>query len=200
MRMHAYRQSSPARRGLLRALLRASVALAGTTARPTRLVTVLAMSAQAAVSPAQASPPPGAAPTVAQGAGPFWTPLLAGAQRGEVTVVLFSVQGCAFCEAVRREQLQPLARAGIPGYRSVDLDLADARPFRDARGHPARDASPQALARRLDVRLAPTVVFLGPDGTELAERLVGYGSRDFYGAYLESRIAQSRERLASMPR
>jgi hypothetical protein len=38
--------------------------------------------------------------------------------------------------------------------------------------------------------MAPTVLFMGPEG-EIAERLVGYGSPDFYGAYLEQRIAQA---------
>ena len=46
-------------------------------------------------------------------------------------------------------------------------------------------------------RLAPTVVFLAPDGTELAERLIGYPSADFYGAYLEQRLEQARARLGA---
>lgn len=178
--MHAYRQSPFARRRVLRAGIGLASALAapGLAAAPA--------GAMATGGTASASP-----------AGAFWTPLQEGARRGEVTVVLFSLQGCGLCEAVRREQLQPLARARLPGYRSVDLDLADARAFADARRHPERDASSQAMARRLDIRVAPTLVFLGPAGEELAERLVGYGSRDFYGAYLEARIAQARERLAA---
>lgn len=181
--MHAYRQSPRTRRRVLHA----GVGLAW------------ALAAQALATEGPAVAPVGGT-VAASPAGAFWTPLQEGARRGEVTVVLFSLQGCGLCEAVRREQLQPLARARLPGYRSVDLDLADARAFADARRHPERDASSQALARRLDVRVAPTLVFLGPAGEELAERLVGYGSRDFYGAYLEARIAQARERLAAPKR
>ena len=115
-----------------------------------------------------------------------------------VVVALFSLPGCPFCEALRRDQLRHLAREqAAQRVRVVEYDLTDRRPFvRPAARAPA-PASPAALAVRLDVRLAPTVAFIGPDGTEIAERLVGYSSPDFYGAYLEQRIAQAHERLGA---
>lgn len=62
----------------------------------------------------------------------------------------------------------------------------------------AKDAdhapSPAALARSFGIRVAPTVVFLANGGGEVAERLVGYNSPDFYGAYLDRRIASALER------
>jgi thioredoxin-related protein len=115
-------------------------------------------------------------------------------------VVLFSREGCGWCEAIRREQLGHLAReAQARGVLVVEFDLADARAFRppasNERGEGwASEDSPAALARRLGIRVAPTVAFLGRGG-ELAERLVGYGSPDFYGAYLDERIAQARSAI-----
>jgi hypothetical protein len=50
----------------------------------------------------------------------------------------------------------------------------------------------------MGVRFAPTVAFLGPDG-ELAERLLGYQSADFYGAYLDDRIAEAAAKLKKQP-
>ena len=44
-------------------------------------------------------------------------------------------------------------------------------------------------------RFTPTVLFLGPDGKELAERLVGIAVPDFYGEYLDERLRQARARL-----
>lgn len=128
-----------------------------------------------------------------------------------VVVVLFSLEGCAYCAAIRSDQLRHLAReARARNLRVVEYGIDDRRAFRDAdegAGAPASatlpaasaglPASPAELAARLGVRVAPTVAFLGPDGSELAERLVGYSSPDFYGAYLERRIATARERLAS---
>lgn len=126
------------------------------------------------------------------------------ARDGSVVVVLFSLEGCAYCAAIRSDQLRHLAReARASNLRVVEYRINDRRAFRDVAeraGEPASDtlpASPAELADRLGIRVAPTVAFLGPDGGELAERLVGYSSPDFYGAYLERRIATARERLAS---
>jgi hypothetical protein len=48
--------------------------------------------------------------------------------------------------------------------------------------------------QRYRITMVPTVLFLGPQG-EIAERLIGYGSRDFYGAYLNERIANAKKKL-----
>lgn len=132
------------------------------------------------------------------------------ARDGSVVVALFSLEGCAYCAAIRSDQLRHLAReAGERNLRVVEYEINDRRAFSDNGGRSdesasapssaslASPASPADLADRLGVRVAPTVVFLGPDGDELAERLVGYSSPDFYGAYLERRVATARERLAS---
>lgn len=115
-----------------------------------------------------------------------------------VIVALFSLPGCPFCEAIRRDQLRHLAREqAAQRVRVVEYDLTDRRPFGGPAARSPAPDSPAALAASLDVRLAPTVAFIGPDGREIAERLVGYSSPDFYGAYLEQRIAQAHERLGA---
>ena len=115
-----------------------------------------------------------------------------------VVVALFSLPGCPFCEAIRRDQLRHLAREqATQRVRVVEYDLTDRRPFAGPAARTPAPDSPAALAASLDVRLAPTVAFIGPDGKEIAERLVGYSSPDFYGAYLEQRIAQAHERLGA---
>jgi len=48
------------------------------------------------------------------------------------------------------------------------------------------------FARSRGIRLYPIVAFFAPDGSETAERLVGFRSPDFYGAYLDRRIEASR--------
>jgi hypothetical protein len=49
------------------------------------------------------------------------------------------------------------------------------------------------------VKIAPTLVFLGPDG-EIAERLVGYGSPDFFSAYLDDRIDAAKRAIGGARR
>jgi len=122
---------------------------------------------------------------------------------GEPVVAMFSRVDCPWCEVLRREQLVHLAReAGTRRVQVVEFDLADARAFSERPGAPAaadgsawwEAASPAALGRALNIRVTPTVAFFGPSG-ELTERLVGYPSRDFYGAYLDERIRLAQEAL-----
>ncbi len=125
--------------------------------------------------------------------------LLAAAERdGRPVVALFSLAGCGFCDAVRRDQLAHLARdAAERGVRVVEFDIGDHRPFDAAPAGAtplAGAASPARLASALGVRVAPTVAFLSARG-ELAPPLVGYASPDFYGAYLDDRIDQARAAL-----
>lgn len=47
--------------------------------------------------------------------------------------------------------------------------------------------------------MAPTVLFLGPRGEELAERLVGVAVEEMYGDFLQARLQEARTKLAKMP-
>lgn len=120
-------------------------------------------------------------------------------------VLMFSLPGCPWCDALRREHLNGLAaRQESLQIRFIELDMSERRRFlKDSGSEPVNSAggtawwqaaSPADCARALRVRMAPTVLFMGPEG-EVAERLIGYGSPDFYGAYLEQRIVQARTRL-----
>jgi len=55
--------------------------------------------------------------------------------------------------------------------------------------------TPAEQARNWKARFTPTVLFFGPDGRELAERLVGIAVPDFYGEYLEARLVEARRKL-----
>lgn len=118
-----------------------------------------------------------------------WKAVLAESRAtGRPIVLMFSSVGCAWCELVRRDHLRYLARDQQKlGVIVVELDLLDRKPFADGE-------TPAGIAKAMGVRFAPTVAFLGPEG-ELAERLLGYQSADFYGAYLDDRIQQARAAL-----
>lgn len=114
------------------------------------------------------------------------------AERREPLLLFFSLAGCPWCEALRDQQLRHV-HAGRErlGLRLVELRMDDDRPIPGLA--PAR--SPAHIADALDVRISPTLLFL--DGErEVAERLVGYPGPDFYGAYLDERIATARAGIA----
>ncbi len=111
--------------------------------------------------------------------------------KGEPLVMLISLPGCVYCELVRRSYLLP-ARLN-DGLQAWQLDVTDkTTPLIGFDGKPTT-AALQAQAWKAS--FTPTVLFLGSQGQELAERLVGIAVPDFYGAYLEQRLATARRVL-----
>jgi thioredoxin-related protein len=86
-------------------------------------------------------------------------------KQGKPLVVLVSLEGCPFCRVIRENFLPSLEREQQITVVQVDL-----------------------LTRAWGIKLAPTVLFFGKNGSEIAERLVGVAVPDFYGAYLQDRI------------
>lgn len=107
--------------------------------------------------------------------------------QGQPLVVLVSLEGCPFCKVVARNFLAPLQRQeGLP---VVLVDMRNARPLRDFAG---ASLTHDQVTRAWGIKVAPTVLFFGRDGAEVAERMVGGYLPDFYGAYLDERLQQAR--------
>ena len=105
-------------------------------------------------------------------------------------VVMVSLHGCPWCKVVREHYLAPMHAE--EGLHVVQVDWGSAQATQTVDGAPITHGE---LARAWKVKLAPTVLFLGPGGRELAERLEG-GSPDFYSGYLDQRLEQARRALA----
>jgi thioredoxin-related protein len=114
------------------------------------------------------------------------------AAKGKPLVVLYSRDDCLWCEKLRREHLGPLARD--PNALAVvrELHIDRTTPLVDFTGRRTTSAD---FAMEMKARFAPTVMFHGPDGQLLAESIVGFRLADFYGAYLERAILDSRAKL-----
>jgi thioredoxin-related protein len=106
---------------------------------------------------------------------------------GQPLVVMVSLDGCPFCRVARDSYLAPMMRQeGVP---VVQIDMRTAVAVRDFR---QSAMTHDALARAWGIKVAPTVLFFGPGGKEVAERLVGGYIPDFYGAYLDERMQTAR--------
>ena len=116
---------------------------------------------------------------------------LAAAARGEPLVVMTTLKGCVYCELVRNNYLAPMRREGL--VVAVQLDVQDRQS--NLQGFAGDATTPADQARAWKARFTPTVMFFGPDGQELAERLVGVAVPDFYGEYLEARMTEARGKL-----
>lgn len=110
--------------------------------------------------------------------------------KGQPLVVMVSIAGCPFCKVARENYLGPLhEQQGLP---VVQVDMRSPRLLRDFKGG---SVTHDAMTRSWSIRVAPTVLFFGRDGREVAERLVGGYIPDFYGAYLDERLLRSRAAL-----
>jgi hypothetical protein len=75
----------------------------------------------------------------------------------------------------------------------VQVDVRDRRTL--LQGFQGESASPAELVASWKAKFAPTVLFFGARGEELAERLEGVAVPDFYGEYLAARLEQARLKL-----
>ena len=110
---------------------------------------------------------------------------------GQPLVVMVSLHRCPWCEMVRNNYLAPMrAREGL---QVVQVDMLGPHMTRAPDGE---ELTHDELVRQWGVTMAPTLLFLGRDGQELADRLVG-GSPDFYSAYLDGRLERARKALTA---
>lgn len=110
---------------------------------------------------------------------------------GKALVLMVSLEGCPWCRMVREGWLLPLHAAGQP---VVQVEMGRDLPLEDAQG---RSTSHGALVKALDVRVAPTVLFLSTNGREAAPRIAGVPLPDFYGAYLQERLDAANRQAAT---
>jgi thioredoxin-related protein len=115
----------------------------------------------------------------------------AAAARGEPLVVMTTLKGCVYCELVRNNYLAPMRRDGE--LVAVQIDVQDRQS--NLQGFTGDMTTPADQARAWKALFTPTLMFFGPDGQELAERLVGVAVPDFFGEYLNARLVEARGKL-----
>jgi thioredoxin-related protein len=111
---------------------------------------------------------------------------------GSPLLVMVSLEGCPFCKIVRENYLGPMQqRDGLP---VVQIDMRNKAVLKDFKGN---TLTQDELIRSWGVRVAPTVLFFGRGGVEVAERMVGGYIPDFYGPYLDDRLLAARAAVHS---
>jgi glutaredoxin len=114
--------------------------------------------------------------------------LAAALKIGEPLVVMVSLDNCPFCKATRDSYLVPLRAQSK--LQVVQVDMHSSKLVTDFAGKPVTH---DAMVRVWGIRLAPTLLFFGKEGREVADRLKGASIPDFYGAYLDARLEQARK-------
>ncbi len=111
--------------------------------------------------------------------------------QGSALVVMVSLEGCPFCKIVRESYLAPLRQE-----QRLPVVQVDMRSQHRVKNFNGSATTHEALIAAWRTELAPTVLFFGRQGVEVAQRLVGGYIPDFYGAYLEQRLEMARRAVA----
>jgi thioredoxin-related protein len=111
----------------------------------------------------------------------------------------FSAQECGYCTLLEEEILNPtlLNRDYDRRVLMRKLLIDRFKKLRDFDGSPVRAAE---LADRYKVFVTPTLLFVDSEGRELAERMVGVTTLEFYGGYLDQALEASRAKLQELER
>jgi hypothetical protein len=105
-------------------------------------------------------------------------------------VVMVSLEGCPFCKIARENYLGPMrVQQGLP---VVQIDMRNRLAIKDMKG---AATTQDDLIRSWGIKVAPTLLFFGRGGVEVAERMIGGYIPDFYGAYLDERLRVARASL-----
>lgn len=103
-------------------------------------------------------------------------------------LVVVEQADCHYCKALDREVIHPMVAGGEYDNKKVilrRLDIASELPIRDFNGQPV---TPSEFAHRYGAYVTPTLLFLDHAGRELAPKMVGLGTLDFYWTYLDEAI------------
>jgi len=120
-------------------------------------------------------------------------------QRCAPVLLEFAAEYCDYCVLLENEVLGPTLLD--PDYNQRVLMqklLIDGDGT--LTGFDSRTIDAADIAEQYRVWVTPTVLFVDRQGKEIAERLVGISSVDYYGGYLDAALEKSRKRLRELGR
>lgn len=118
--------------------------------------------------------------------------------QGLPTILFVTEPGCPYCHELRRQVLFPMLRAGelqeIALIREVSAHATFE--FIDVNGGVVDGAS---FAKTMGVFALPTLMFIGPTGEELADRMVGIANLEMYEFFLKASIETATRQIEERP-
>jgi thioredoxin-related protein len=108
----------------------------------------------------------------------------------KIILLLISQTNCPYCAVIKKEVLLPMNSSGEYDdrllIRELFIDLENSVLSFQGKMQKSRD-----FAYGYGVTLTPTLLFLGPDGEELASRRVGVGNMEYYHYLLDRGIEEA---------
>ena len=112
---------------------------------------------------------------------------------GKPLVLYFSAKWCEFCKILNEEVINPvILGGGLENGILLTLQIDDAKEIIDFNGE---HVTPDAFALNYDVDITPTIIYVGPNGKEIAPRIIGITNIDFYFHYLTKNADIGKENM-----
>lgn len=118
-------------------------------------------------------------------------------ERNLPILIMFSQDGCSYCDQVREQFLEPMRKSGDYTDRVI-MRMIKVDSFDEVRDFDGQWRDAMDIATHYRASLTPTVIFVDYRGHELAERILGITTPAFYGGELDDAIDLSLQRLRPM--
>lgn len=119
----------------------------------------------------------------------------AAARCGLPILIMFSSAECPYCVRVEEDFLEPMLISGDYEERVIIRKVRLDRPTRAITDFDGSAATVGDLTERYDIMVMPTLIYVDGSGKELAQRQVGMTTPDYFGGYIDQRIADAHERF-----
>lgn len=109
-------------------------------------------------------------------------------------LLAFEAEHCGYCQRLKAEHLQPMNNnddyAERVIIRTVQIDSNQT-----ITGYDGKTISGAQLSKDYQAYLTPTMLFLDENGEEVADRMLGYNTPDYFGYYLDQAIDSAKEKM-----
>lgn len=115
-------------------------------------------------------------------------------ERGVPILLMIAADHCPYCSLVEEDVIKPMIISGdyVNKVLIRKLDLDTQGEVVDFDGVKIDSSE---LANRYDIDVTPTVLFLDGSGRQVARRMVGVSTIDYYGYYLDEAIDKALGKL-----
>ena len=110
-------------------------------------------------------------------------------REGKIILLEMSATDCGYCRLLEAEIIKPMLRSGDYDDKVLirRLHIDEYGSLTDFNGRPS---SPSEIARKMNIFVTPTLLFLDGNGKEVSKRIVGINTIEMFGGYVDSALEE----------
>ncbi len=112
-------------------------------------------------------------------------------QTHQIILLEFMSDNCPYCKALEQNFLLPMIRSGEYEKKVLFRQILHDDPYGVLIDFNGKKVYHEVFSERYKIGLTPTMVFLGTDGQQLVERIVGLGPEDYFSYYIDEAIDEA---------